>query len=172
MLVEELLLLARADEGRLAAHREWVRLDDIVTSEVVRQRRIAGREIDVSAEPISLRGDGAALSRLVRNLLENAVRHARSCVQVTVYPRGQDAVLTVADDGPGIPEEDRARVFHRFVRLDSDRARRGGGSGLGLSIVAAIASAHGGSVVIDDRPGGGTCVAVQLPLTRLPDSSR
>ncbi|MGX9791566.1 HAMP domain-containing sensor histidine kinase [Mycobacterium sp. MMS18-G62] len=172
VLVEDLLLLARADEGRLAMHREPVRLDDIATGEVVRQRRIGHRDIDISAEPTELRGDSAALSRLVRNLLENAARHARSRVEVTVRPHGEHAVVMVADDGPGIPECDRIRVFDRFVRLDSDRARTSGGTGLGLAIVAEIATAHGGTVTIGDQPGKGIVVTVQLPLTKLPDSNR
>jgi signal transduction histidine kinase len=172
VLVEGLLLLARADEGRLALHREPVRLDDIATGEVVRQRRIGQRDIGISAEPTELLGDSAALARLMRNLLENAARHARSRVELTVRRDGRYAVVTVADDGPGIPEKDRIRVFDRFVRLESDRARRSGGTGLGLAIVAEIASAHGGEVSIGDRPGGGTLVTVQLPLTRLPDSKR
>jgi signal transduction histidine kinase len=172
VLVEDLLLLARADEGRLAVHREPFRLDDIATGEVVRQRRIGRRHIDIIAEPTSLRADGAALSRLVRNLLDNAVRHARSRVEVTVRPEGDVALLTVADDGSGIPARDRARVFDRFVRLDSDRARSSGGTGLGLAIVAEIATAHRGKVTIGDRPGGGTLVTVQLPQTKFPDSKR
>jgi signal transduction histidine kinase len=172
MMVEDLLLLARADEGRLATHREPVRLDDITTGEVVRQRRIGGREISLTAEPTEFRGDGAALSRVVRNLLENAVRHARSRVEVTVRTHGGYALLTVGDDGPGIPQRDRLRVFDRFVRLDSDRARTSGGTGLGLAIVAEIAIAHAGDVSISDRPGGGTVVTVQLPLTKVPDSKR
>jgi signal transduction histidine kinase len=172
VMVEDLLLLAHADEGRLATHREPIRLDDIATGEVIRQRRIARRDIDIIAEPTSLRGDGAALSRVVRNLLENAVRHARSRVEVAVRTHGGFAVLTVADDGPGIPERDRMRVFDRFVRLDSDRARSSGGTGLGLAIVAEIVTADGGEVTIGDRRGGGTLVTVQLPLTKLPDSKR
>jgi signal transduction histidine kinase len=172
VLVEDLLLLARADEGRLAMHREPVRLDDIATGEVVRQRRIGHRDVEISAEPTELHGDGAALSRLVRNLLENAARHTRSRVEVTVRTRGGYAVVTVADDGPGIPERDRMRVFDRFVRLESDRARSSGGTGLGLAIVAEIVSAHGGTVTIGERAGGGTVVTIQLPLTRLPDSKR
>jgi signal transduction histidine kinase len=172
VLVEDLLLLARADEGRLATHREPVQLDDIATGEVVRQRRIRHRDIDIAVEPTFLRGDGAALSRVVRNLLENAVRHARSRVEVTVHTHDGHAVLTVTDDGPGIPECDRMRVFDRFVRLESDRARSSGGTGLGLAIVAEIVTAHGGEVTIGDRLGGGTVVTVQLPLTRLPDSKR
>lgn len=172
VLVEDLMLLARADEGMLATHREPVRLDDIATGEVIRQRSIARRDIDIVTEPVSLRGDGAMLSRVVRNLLENAVRHARSRIDVTVHSHGGYAVLTVADDGAGILERDRSRVFDRFVRLDSDRARRSGGTGLGLAIVADIVTAHGGRVSIGDRAGGGTVLTVQLPLTTLPDSKR
>jgi signal transduction histidine kinase len=172
VLVEDLLLLARADEGRLAVHREPVQLDDLATGEVVRQRRIGHRDIDIGAEPTSVSGDSAALSRVVRNLLENAVRHANSRVEVTIRPNGRYAILTVADDGPGIPQNDRTRVFDRFVRLDSDRARSRGGTGLGLAIVSKIVSAHGGEVAITDRPGGGTLITVQLRLTELPDPRR
>jgi signal transduction histidine kinase len=73
-------------------------------------------------------------------------------------------VLTVGDDGPGIPEADRARVFDRFVRLDSARARSGGGTGLGLAIVSEVIAAHGGTVMIGDRPDGGALITVRLPL--------
>lgn len=172
VLVEDLLLLARADEGMIARHRESVALDDVATGEVMRQHRMGHQEITISVEPTALHGDAAALSRLVRNLLENAVRHAHSRVEVTVRPRGEYGVLTVADDGAGIRACDRARVFDRFVRLDIDRARSSGGSGLGLAIVAEITTAHGGDVVIDARQGGGTLVTVQLPLIKLPDSKR
>lgn len=171
-LVEDLLLLARADEGRLAEHREWVQLDDIAAGEVVRQRRITHGAIDIETEPTELRGDSAALSRVVRNLLENAVRQAFSQVEVAVGPDAEHAVLTVADDGPGIPQQDRVHVFDRFVRLENDRARSSGGTGLGLAIVAEIVAAHGGTVTIGDRPGGGALITVQLPLTRFPDSNR
>lgn len=172
VLVEDLLLLARADEGRLAMHPEPVRLDDIATGEVVRQRRTGHRDIGISAEPTEMLGDSAALARLVRNLLENAARHARSRVDLSVRAHDGYATLTVTDDGPGIPEPDRIRVFDRFVRLESDRARSSGGTGLGLAIVAEIASAHGGNVTIGEPASGGTLVTVQLPLTKLPDSKR
>jgi signal transduction histidine kinase len=109
---------------------------------------------------------------VLRNLLENAARHASSRVELRVGVTDGDAVVTVADDGPGIPEEDRGRVFDRFVRLDSDRARSSGGAGLGLAIVAEVVAAHGGNVTIGDRPGGGMLVTVHLPLGYSPDSSR
>jgi Histidine kinase-, DNA gyrase B-, and HSP90-like ATPase/DJ-1/PfpI family len=85
--------------------------------------------------------------------VDNAVRHAKSRVDIHVGRRDSNVILTVSDDGPGIAPTDRARVFERFVRLDSDRARSGGGTGLGLAIVAEVVAAHGGTVNIDDRPG-------------------
>jgi signal transduction histidine kinase len=130
--------------------------------------------LDVHTElaPTRLVGDARALSRVLRNLLENAGLHATSRVDVEVASRDNQAVVSIADDGPGIPPADRERVFDRFVRLDPDRARSGGGAGLGLAIVREIVAAHGGSVAVDDRPGGGTRLTIQLPLTNAPDSSR
>jgi signal transduction histidine kinase len=109
---------------------------------------------------------------VVRNLLENAARHAFSLVEVAVTSEHNCAVLTVSDDGPGIPPADRLRVFDRFVRLDTARSRADGGTGLGLSIAAEIVAAHGGAITISDRQGGGTVVTVQLPLRATSDSSR
>jgi len=171
-LVEDLLLLARADERGLAFHRDPVRLDEVASGEVTRLGRNCPHDVHITAEPVELCGDAPALSRVVRNLLDNAARHAVSRIQVRVVTRGDEVVLSVADDGPGIPAADRQRVFDRFVRLDTARSRGGGGSGLGLSIAAEIVAAHGGVIVISDRPGGGTLVAVQLPLANMPDSSR
>jgi signal transduction histidine kinase len=81
-------------------------------------------------------------------------------------------IVGVGDDGPGIPEGDRSRIFDRFVRLDPDRSRSAGGTGLGLAIVREIVMAHGGTVSISDRAGGGTVVNLQLPMAYEPDSSR
>ncbi|WP_431240832.1 HAMP domain-containing sensor histidine kinase [Mycolicibacterium aichiense] len=172
ILVEDLLLLARADERGLAFDRDAIRLDEIATSEVIRLKRTCQHAVLVAADPIEVCGDGPALSRVVRNLLDNAARHAASTIEVRVTRRNGHAALTVADDGPGIPAADRQRVFNRFVRLDTSRSRGGGGSGLGLSIVAEIVTAHGGDITIDDRPGGGTVMTVQLPAVNTPDSSR
>jgi signal transduction histidine kinase len=108
-------------------------------------------------------GDRAAVSRVFRNLVDNAVRHAKSRVDIHVDSQDNNVILTVSDDGPGIAPADRSRVFERFVRLDSDRARSGGGTGLGLAIVAEVVAAHGGTVKIDDRTGGGTTIIVTLP---------
>jgi signal transduction histidine kinase len=164
-LVDDLLLLARADERGLVIRHEDVDLDDLADDEAQRLRRETSLDVNTELTPIRLVGDARALSRVLRNLLENAALHAVSRIDVAVASGGGDAVVSVADDGPGIPAADRERVFDRFVRLDQDRSRRGGGAGLGLAIVREIVAAHHGSVTVDDRPGGGTRMTVQLPLT-------
>jgi signal transduction histidine kinase len=171
-LVEDLLLLARADERGLTLVRKDVDVDDIASVEMGRLLRETTMTIDADLVPTRIVGDPGGLSRVLRNLLDNAARHARSRVELRVRVADGVAVVTVADDGPGIPEPDRARVFDRFVRLDSDRARSSGGAGLGLAIVSEVVAAHGGHVTIGDRPGGGTVVTVQLPLGYSPESSR
>ncbi|SPM41985.1 histidine kinase [Mycobacterium numidiamassiliense] len=162
-LIEDLLLLARADEQSLVLRKEEVSLGDLAEVEVARARRGAGCTIHTEISPVPLIGDPAGLTRVIRNLVDNAVRHAKSRVEIDVESRGDTAIVTVGDDGPGIPAADRVRVFGRFVRLDADRARSGGGTGLGLAIVAEVVAAHGGAVTIDDRPGGGTTMIVALP---------
>lgn len=170
-LVESLLLLTRVDERGRDRDRA-VDLDDLVFAEGSRSRsRPAGSaavRVDVSGvAPARVGGDDRLLARVVRNLVDNAVRHAASTVTVTLGGVGRDAVLSVDDDGPGIPERDRQRVFDRFVRLDEGRARDAGGSGLGLAIVDAVVRAHGGSVALSTAPTGGARFTVRLPL--LPD---
>ncbi|MEU0498303.1 ATP-binding protein [Mycobacterium sp. NPDC006124] len=169
VLIDDLLLLARADERGLDIAREDVDLDDLAAEELDRLRRETTLEVQGDFEPVRLTGDPAALSRVLRNLLDNAGRHAASRVRVTVR-RDDDAVrVTVADDGPGIPPQDRERVFDRFVRLDADRSRSAGGSGLGLAIVREIVAAHGGSTSIGAGIGTGASVTIQL---RSSDASR
>jgi signal transduction histidine kinase len=147
-VVTDLLFLARL-EHRAAEHRAVERVD------------LAG--LAGVPGPIEVAGDRTHLERVLRNLLSNAERHASSQVDVSVTVEGDTAVLRVADDGPGIPEADRERVFEPFVRLDEGRARDEGGAGLGLAIVRDGARAHGGTVVIEDSDRG-TVVAVRLPL--------
>ncbi len=165
-LIDDLLLLARADERDLRTARADTDLDDLAIVEVERLRGKTSLQLRTVVRPVRLTGDTPALSRVLRNLLDNAARHARSTVEVEVSRDGADAILAVSDDGPGIPAEDRARVFDRFVRLDSDRSRRGGGAGLGLAIAREIVVAHEGTVTIGNRAGGGTCVTVRLPLSQ------
>jgi signal transduction histidine kinase len=99
----------------------------------------------------------------VRNLVANAARHATSTVALALVERDGRAVLTVDDDGAGVPVADRGRVFERFVRLDEARDRDAGGSGLGLAIVAEIVRVHGGAARVDDSPLGGARFVVDLP---------
>jgi len=167
-LIDDLLLLARADEHGVPLRTADVDLDDLAASEARRIESTTRHTVHADLTPTRLTGDVDALTRVLRNLLENAVRHAHSRVEVSVSAADGVVLLRVSDDGPGIPAEERTRVFDRFVRLDSDRSRTGGGSGLGLAIVAEIVSAHGGSVSADERPGGGTVMTIQLPA---PDES-
>jgi signal transduction histidine kinase len=124
----------------------------------------------VRAEGVSaarVEGDAVQLQRLVRNLLDNAVRHATAVVTVTLGEVAGAAVLRVDDDGPGIPAADRERVFERFARLDEGRTRATGGAGLGLSLVKAVAVSHGGSVTVLDAPVQGARFEVRLPLVEV-----
>jgi signal transduction histidine kinase len=162
-LVEDLLLLARADEQGLTMREDYVYLDVIAEGDAARVRRESGLDVHTDLEEARLIGDVSGISRVLRNLLDNAVRHAKSRIEITVAARGEQVVLTVGDDGPGIPAADRTRVFDRFVRIDTDRSREAGGTGLGLAIVAEIVAAHRGTVGIDERSGGGTRVTVTLP---------
>ncbi|MGP3971620.1 sensor histidine kinase [Streptomyces sp. 6N223] len=164
-LVADLLLLARADERTLRLRRRPVDLDDLVLAEARRLRTTTGLRIDTAAVSAGrVDGDEAGLQRLLRNLCDNAARHARSRVALTLVERGSEVLLRIDDDGPGIPEGERERVLERFVRLDDARARDHGGSGLGLAIVAELVAAHGGALTITDSPGlGGARVEVTLP---------
>ncbi|QYG91358.1 HAMP domain-containing protein [Iamia sp. SCSIO 61187] len=165
-LVEDLLLLARSDEGRLAAVRRPVDVDDLVLAEATRLRSLGGPTVDASAVTAGqVVGDAAQLGRVVRNLADNAARHARTTVRVGVAASGPTVRLWVADDGPGIPEADRERVFERFTRLDTSRTRATGGYGLGLAIAAEVVRAHGGRISIGDGPDGGAQVVVELPAS-------
>jgi signal transduction histidine kinase len=167
-LVEDLLLLARLDERTEEVPPEQVDLDDVVLAEIERVRQTDGTPIDArSLSGGRVTGDPRRLTRLVGNLLENAARHARSAVAVGLHEEGSEVVLQVDDDGPGIPEADRSRVFERFVRLQAARDRDTGGAGLGLAIVAEVADLHGGTSRALDSPLGGARFEVRLP--RAPD---
>jgi signal transduction histidine kinase len=162
-LVEDMLLLARADE-HVPLPRAPVDLDDLAFEEAGRLRSTTSLRVDTAAvEAARVHGDADALGRLLRNLGENAARHASGRVDITLADLGDDVVLTVDDDGPGIPEPERQRVLQRFVRLDEARSRDDGGSGLGLSIVDEVVRAHGGSMSITRSPLGGARIQVRLP---------
>jgi signal transduction histidine kinase len=164
-LVQGMLVLARADERSLGRPTTLVDLDDIVFAEARRLRRSTRLTVDTrGVGAAQLQGDAGLLTQLVRNLVDNAIRHAGSRVVFGVNTdRGGDRVtLVVDDDGEGIAASDRERVFDRFVRLDEARARDGGGSGLGLAIVREIAYAHGGSVRVESADSGGARFVVEL----------
>ncbi|GAA0658869.1 ATP-binding protein [Kitasatospora atroaurantiaca] len=161
-LVDDLVWLARLD-ARPRLRRRPVDLDEIVFTEVRHARQQTPLVIDESAVGAArVSGDAEALARTVRNLLDNAARHATGRVEVRLAVHDGVAELVVADDGPGIPEADRQRVFERFTRLDTARARNAGGSGLGLAIVHDIVTGHHGSVHIEDNAPGARLV-VRLP---------
>ncbi|MSO78611.1 MAG: HAMP domain-containing histidine kinase [Acidimicrobiia bacterium] len=158
--VTELLELARAEESAEAEQIE-VDLDEVVLEETARVRRVPIDTSRVSAGRV--RGSAPQLARVVRNLLDNACRHASSKVEVALAARDGSVWLAVDDDGPGVPPSDRARVFDRFMRLDEGRARDAGGMGLGLSMVKAIVERHGGQVAVAEAPIGGARFTVRLP---------
>ncbi|WP_236757753.1 HAMP domain-containing sensor histidine kinase [Aeromicrobium sp. PE09-221] len=167
-LVAAMLVLARSDEHGLALRREPVDIDDLMFAEASRLRA-AGLEVDSTAVgPARVDADRRLLGQVLRNLADNAARHARNAVAFSVSERPDTVLLVVEDDGDGIEPADRERVFGRFVRLDEGRARDAGGSGLGLAIVAEVARAHGGGVGVDESPLGGARLTVQIPRTSSP----
>jgi len=166
-LVEDLLLLARLDEGR-ELEREPVDLTRLLV-DAVSDAHAAGPDhewdLDLPEEPIQAVGDNARLHQVVANLLANARVHTPPGTRVTVALSGEPgrAVVTVTDDGPGIPPELGGTLFERFARGDSSRFRGTGSTGLGLAIVEAVVTAHHGDVTVDSRPGF-TRFRVSLPL--------
>ncbi|MBB2943672.1 signal transduction histidine kinase [Actinoplanes lutulentus] len=162
-LVDDLLLLARSDEGVRATGRgvESLDLGDLVSQTAERFPDVT--VIDAEG-PLPFTGEPDALARVVANLLDNAVRHRKSVVTVRATADGPSLLIVVDDDGPGIPGADRDRVFHRFTRLDDGRARDAGGSGLGLAIVRELVRRHGGTVTLGDAHPG-LRVTVRLPST-------
>lgn len=166
-LVEDMLLLARLDEGR-PLERGAVDLVRVV-ADAVSDAHAAGPDhrwmLELPDDPVSVTGDQARLHQVLANLLANARVHTPAgttvTTSVTTGPGGA-AVLTVADDGPGIPDAQQPEVFERFARGDSSRSRRGGSTGLGLAIVAAVVKAHGGTIAVYSVPGD-TRFVITLP---------
>jgi signal transduction histidine kinase len=163
-LVDDLLLLARADDGStraLTRRAETVELGQLLGEVAARYPAV---QYERPAVPLRTHGERDAIGRVVANLLDNAVRHAASSVRLAVVADGAYQLVSVSDDGPGIPAADRERVFDRFTRLDDARARDAGGSGLGLAIVRELVRRHGGTVVLrGTSPPPGLRVDVRLP---------
>ena len=169
VIVEDLLLLARLDERR-PLEREPVDVADVAREAVETARAVEPeREIELSVEPALVLGDRERLRRIVDNLLGNVRAHTPAGARAKVAVRNSDGMahIVVEDSGPGVAADEIERVFERFFRADSSRARASGGVGLGLSIVAAVAEAHGGSASARSGPGGAT-FEIQIPLAEAP----
>jgi signal transduction histidine kinase len=171
-LIEDLLLLARSDEDAMELRHEDVDIDDLLLAEASRLRGIGSVHAVTRIAACRAVGDRAALARVIRNLVDNAVQHASSTVTMACHPESGHAVITIADDGPGISAHDRERIFQRFVRLDPARTRSSGGSGLGLSIVEQIVRSHHGTVAVGDAARGGAVFTLRLPLGQHDSASR
>ena len=170
-LVDDLLLLAHVEAGGLETAMEPVEIDEICRQAIAAVLPLAQAEnVELHATiptwPLFVRGDDLALSQLMRNLLDNAIRHTpeQGSVNVQVDETADTVVVRVCDTGPGIPETEREQVFRRFYRsTNAGLPGRRGGSGLGLAICRAIVEAHGGTIHAEDAAGGGAQIVVRLP---------
>ncbi|MBF6170759.1 HAMP domain-containing histidine kinase [Nocardia blacklockiae] len=162
-LAADLLLLARLDAGE-QPRREPVDLTELVRDDLDHRAGDTHPVLtDLTAAPATVLGSRIQIGRVLGNLVDNAQRHAAATVRVAVRRAGDTVVLEVSDDGPGIPADDRERVFRRFVRLDDARSRDEGGAGLGLAIVRDVVDRHGGEIRVDDGPAGGARFTVVFP---------
>ncbi|MGB3896726.1 MAG: ATP-binding protein, partial [Mycolicibacter sinensis] len=165
-LVEDLLLLVRLDSGRPLEH-ETVDLSRLAV-DAVSDAHVGGPDhqwqLELPEEPVTVPGDGARLHQVLTNLLTNARVHTGpgTVVRVRLEVEDAEAVLTVTDDGPGIPAEFQPEIFERFARGDTSRSRKGGSTGLGLAIASAVVRAHTGTIGVTSTPGH-TEFMVRLP---------
>lgn len=159
-LAADLLLLARLDAGERPGDTRF----DL--GALARQEAEGRANVTVQAQGVEVAGSRGQVGRVLTNLLDNAQRHARSAVTVTVRAEGACAVVAVADDGDGVAEADRERIFERFVRLDEARSRDDGGAGLGLAIARDVAARHGGTLTVGRAPAGGALFELRLPQER------
>jgi two-component system, OmpR family, sensor kinase len=167
-MLADLMALARADAGQRPSPRP-VDVVAAARAAIGRQNRHGAVVKLVAPAPAAAAASPGEVALVLDNLLGNALRHARSVVQVGVLPAGRTVRLVVEDDGPGIPAADRDRVFDRFTRLDPDaESRVGGGAGLGLALVAALVAGRGGTVAAGEAPGGGARLEVRWPAAARP----
>jgi len=169
-LVADLLLLARADAGRIGARTRCDLAEVAGNAAAEVAPTIGERDLRIENDrPLPVDGNPDELHRMVLNLLDNAVRHTPpgSTIELRLHSEGRDAVVEVADNGPGVPPELREQIFERFVRGDgpADTAI-GGGSGLGLAIVSAVAGSHGGGAEVSESELGGALFRIRLPLRK------
>jgi signal transduction histidine kinase len=166
ILADDLLRIESFDSSRSGPDLRPIDLDELVLAQVERLQRNSDLSIGVSSVSAGqVYAREMDMTRIVENLSSNAVRHADHRIDFSVVEEGSKVLLSVADDGPGIPVAMREAVFERFVRIGDDRNRESGGSGLGLSIVSEIVSAYGGRVWIDGERTCGTKFVVELPAT-------
>jgi len=160
-IVGDLLTLARQEET--AADSLSVDHGQVATDEAARARRVpVAVSVDLD-DDVHVEGDPDGLQRTVRHLLDNAARHARERVDVSVAREAGEVTLIVDDDGNGVPDHERERILERFVRLDEARTRDAGGAGLGLAVVRDVVVGHGGTVLVGTAPAGGARFEIRLP---------
>jgi heavy metal sensor kinase len=167
--VDDLLVLASADEGRLALETEPVDVATVAAGAVRALAPLAhsrATAVELDARPAPARADAGRLGQAIGNLIDNAIKYSPpgATVRVATTTAGEEAVVTVDDEGPGIPDAVRDRIFDRFFRADASRTRATGGSGIGLAIVREVAHAHGGRAVVAPRPGGGSTFTIAIPV--------
>ena len=166
-LIADLLDLARFDEGDSAGIEERVELSAVCRAAADRLPPTSAELTIAAAEAVTVRGLELQLERAIFNVLTNAAQHAQRSVQVQVRTAEGRAEIVIDDDGPGIAAEDRERIFDRFVRLDGSRSRATGGSGIGLALVEAITTRHGGTITVTDAPElGGARFVLDLGVSQ------
>lgn len=169
VLVDDMLLIARLDQGR-PLEKQPVDLQAIARDAAADARAVAPqREITLAAPaPVLVEGDDTRLRQVLGNLVRNAIVHTpqQSAIEIAVSTEDGVGRMSVADHGSGLSTEELERVFEPFYRADPSRSRDSGGAGLGLSIVSAVVSAHGGHVKVTETIGGGATFEVELPLVR------
>lgn len=169
LMVDDMLVLARLGQGR-PLEQAPVDLQSIARDAVADAHAVAPQRsitLDATA-PVVVTGDDSRLRQAVGNLIRNALVHtpSESPIEVALETHDGVATMSVVDHGPGLKPDDAGRVFEPFYRADPSRSRDSGGAGLGLSIVAAVVDAHGGSVRVSDTPGGGATFEVELPISK------
>ena len=164
-LVDDLLTLAKANDGGIHVMAEDVDLDDVLATEIRRLRPLTSHAIKASLVPARVTGDTHRLGQVLRNVLDNADRHARSAITIELTASPDAVVVVIDNDGDPVPEDDRERIFERFVRLDESRSRESGGSGLGLAIAAGIMAAHHGTITTTQTPTGDCRFELHLPTS-------
>jgi len=169
LMVDDMLVLARLGQGR-PLERTPVDLQSIARDAVADAHAVAPQRPITLAAPVSvvITGDDTRLRQAVGNLMRNALVHTppASAIEVALEAHNGVATMSVVDHGPGLKPADAGRVFEPFYRADASRSRDSGGAGLGLSIVAAVVDAHGGSVKVSETAGGGATFEVELPIAK------